>query len=50
MLLPRGLREAGGGAADDLAAIRQLLEVSTNEIEKITRQVSPPRHNAGPGP
>ncbi|WP_165476674.1 hypothetical protein [Legionella adelaidensis] len=33
---------------DDLAAIRQLDEVSTNEIEKITSLLSQPRHVAGP--
>jgi hypothetical protein len=32
----------------DLEALRQLDEVSTNEIEKITQQLSQPRHAAGP--
>ena len=31
----------------DLEAIRRLDEVSTNEMEKITRQLSPPQHDAG---
>ena len=35
------------GARVALAAIRQLDEVSTNEIKKITRQLSRPQHNAG---
>ena len=37
-------------AAVDLAAFRQLDEVSTNEIEKIIRQLSQPRHSAEPRP
>ena len=34
-------------ARDDLAAIRRLDEVSTNEMEKITQQLSHPQHAAG---
>ncbi|VEH85684.1 SidC homolog (plasmid) [Legionella adelaidensis] len=43
-----GMGRALGVWRSDLAAIRQLDEVSTNEIEKITSLLSQPRHVAGP--
>lgn len=53
--LMRGSWPPHGGAAvrdvrADLAAVRQLDEVSTNEIEKIIRQLSQPRHRVEPRP
>jgi hypothetical protein len=50
-LAPRGVTAWGAAAADvNVAALRKLDEVSTNEIEKITRLLSERQHTAGTRP